>query len=280
MNTVAKNIKALRIQGAQSIARAAVNELYLVYKKKPKQYKLVYKELVAARPTEPMLRNALAFLRHGIEKKQSAKTYQKLIKHFTGSNDLIAKHVATILKSKQTVYTHCHSHTVIKGIIKAKRIKVTNTETRPLYQGRQTAKDLAKHGIKVTHYVDSAMRLAIKQADVVLLGADAILANGDVINKIGSELVCLLAKYYKKPVYICTNAWKYDPKTRFGFEEIIEKRHSAEVWKKPPKNVKISNYAFEKIDRKLITGMITEMGMISPKDVKVILAAYPWMKKL
>ena len=66
----------------------------------------------------------------------------------------------------------------------------------------------------------------------------------NVINKIGSEMFCEAAKSKEIPVYICTDSWKFDVATIFGFDEIIEKRHETEVWSDKPKNIKISNYAF------------------------------------
>ncbi|MDP7141063.1 MAG: ribose 1,5-bisphosphate isomerase, partial [Candidatus Woesearchaeota archaeon] len=165
------------------------------------------------------------------------------------------------------IFTHCHSSTVINILKKAKQMKksfeVHNTETRPLFQGRTTAKELSKLNIPVTHYVDSAMRLALKKADIVLLGADAITPE-KAINKIGSEVIAELANKYDIPVYVCCNSWKFDYHTIFGFEEEIETRKEKEIWKNPPKNTKICNYAFEKINLNLVTAIISEIGDYRP----------------
>ena len=79
-------------------------------------------------------------------------------------------------------------------------------------------------------------------------------------------------------MYVCTNSWKFDPETIFGFEEEIEERAPREVWEKPPKNVTIDNHAFEKVDPDLISGVITELGVYEPQVlVEEIKRAYPWM---
>jgi ribose 1,5-bisphosphate isomerase len=183
-----------------------------------------------------------------------------------------------------TIFTHCHSNTVIDVLKKAKsqrkRFSVNNTETRPLFQGRITAKQLSRLNIKVTHFVDSAARLAIKDSNIMLIGCDAITSEGKVINKIGSEMFSEIASKHETSVYVCTHSWKFDPKTIFGFETIIEKRNAKEIWPRPPKKVKISNYTFEKINPDLITGIISELGIHPPEVfLQEVKKVYPWMLK-
>ena len=145
-------------------------------------------------------------------------------------------------------------------------------------QGRITAKDLSNEKIPVTLFVDSAMRLAIKEADMCFIGADAITSDFKVINKIGSELAADTAKHFNVPFYVVTDSWKFDPQTIFGAEEPIEKRSSREIWDKVPKGVKISNYIFEKINPKTINGVISELGVLSLQNfVKTVQTNYPWM---
>ena len=144
---------------------------------------------------------------------------------------------------------------------KGKKFEVFNTETRPLLQGRKTAKELAKSGIKVTMVVDSAARDAIKNSDVMIIGADAVLSDGSVINKIGSGLFSQIAHDFKKQVYIAADSWKFSRKN-----VKIEERAYGEIWKKAPESVKIKNPAFERIEPKYITGIISELGILRPKD--------------
>jgi len=180
------------------------------------------------------------------------------------------------------VFTHCHSSTVIEILKQAnkqgKRFTVHNTETRPKFQGRLTAQELARLGIPVVHYVDSAARLALKKADIMLIGADAITTEGKVINKIGSELMAEVAEKWDVSLYVCSDSWKFDPKSVFGYEEEIEKRKPTEIWPTAPKGVKIDNFAFEKVNPDLITGIISELGIYKPTIfVEEVKRAYPWM---
>jgi len=113
----------------------------------------------------------------------------------------------------------------------------------------------------------------------VLLGCDAITPT-KIINKIGSELFCEVAASYKIPVYICTNSWKFDPKTLFDYDEEIETRSPKEVWEQPPKGVTIDNHAFENINPGLVKGIISELGVLSFKRfLKEVIRKYPHLKK-
>lgn len=246
LEKIYSDIKEVRIQGATNIAKAAVKAYLMV----PSKANII--KLRRLRPTEPMLSNALALLEKG-EK-------DKVLSHFDEAQEKINKNVISLIKNEQTIFTHCHSTNVIKALIyskeKRKKFLVYNTETRPLYQGRQTAKELSQAGIMVTNFVDSGMHQAIKESDIVLIGCDAIVKNG-IINKIGSAAIADIAWIYKKPVYVVADSWKYSPKN-----VKIEERDFHEVWKKH-KNIKIRNPAFEKVDKKYIRGIVSELGILS-----------------
>ncbi len=240
-------IKEVRIQGATNVAKAAI-EAYMLkpdYENKRK--------LLSLRPTEPALSNALNF----IEKLGK----KKVLAHFSDAQKKINSAVLKMVFNGMKIYTHCHSTNVVKALIyakkKGKKFEVYNTETRPLYQGRITAKELAANGIKVTTFVDSAILEAVKQVDIVLLGADAIMKDG-IINKVGSATIAELAADHKKPVYVVADSWKFSPKN-----VRIEERDFHEVWKGAPKEVRIRNPAFEKVDKKHIKGIVSEYGVLT-----------------
>src|SRR3989344_4941843 len=241
------DIKKVRIQGATNIAKAAIK----TYMLKPTLDNK--KKLLSLRPTEPTLSNALNFF----DKFGARKT----LAHFSNAQKKINNFVFKLVKNGMIIYTHCHSTNTIKALIYAKKMgknfEVYNTETRPLFQGRITAKELSKNGIKVTDFVDSALLEAVKKSDLVLLGADAIVSSG-VINKVGSGTIAELALAHKKPLYIVADSWKFSPRN-----VKIEERDFHEVWKNAPRNIKIRNPAFEKIEKKYIKGIISEYGMFS-----------------
>ncbi|MBI5872076.1 hypothetical protein HZB88_03235 [archaeon] len=265
-----KNIKSLKIQGAENIAKAAVKAW-----DKAKNKAVAERKLVKARPTEPMVRNVLKIL-------FIKRDVKSLLKKLEEDEKKIVKYGAEKIESGNIVYTHCHSSTVVSILkeakLQGKKFEVHNTETRPFFQGRITATELAKLKIPVTMFVDSAAHNAIRSANLMLLGCDAILSNGNVINKIGSKLMVEVAAKYEIPVYICTHSWKFDPLTLYGIERKIEQRATDEIWKNPPKGVKISNFVFEKIDPNKITAIISELGVLKPEVfIEEVKKNYPWM---
>ncbi|MEM4271600.1 MAG: hypothetical protein QXD13_00710 [Candidatus Pacearchaeota archaeon] len=250
LHKIYKDIKEVKIQGATNIAKAALEAYSLKPDTKNK------KILLSLRPTEPTLSNALNFA--------DKLGKNKVIEHFSNAQKKINKFVLKIIKNRAKIYTHCHSTNVVKALIyaheKGKKFEVYNTETRPLFQGRKTAKELAKHRIKVTTFVDAALDDAVSESNLILLGADAILRTG-AINKIGSEAIAEIAFIRKKPLYIVADSWKFSPKN-----VPIEERDFREVWKNAPKKIKIRNPAFEKIDKKYIKAIISEYGILKFND--------------
>lgn len=250
-NQICKEIKQVHIQGARDVAKKAFFAYKLIPTEKSKHV------LMLLRPTEPLLQNIL--------KKADELSYSQLIQYFKKNQQIINKQVFKLIKNNSVIFTHCHSSSVVQALIytkkKGKKFEVYNTETRPLFQGRKTAKELKKAGIKVTMFVDSAAATAIEKedsedkvhADLVLFGTDAILKKG-VINKIGSGMFAEIAHANNVPVYIVADSWKYAKKIK------IENRNSNEIWS--TKKVLIKNPAFELIKRRYVTGIISELGIL------------------
>ncbi len=251
INNTIKKIKQVKIQGARNIAKAALKAYNLDKTKETKQ------KLINARPTEPLLVNTL--------EKYEKVGYKKTLEHFDSAQEKINRYVKKTIKRDSVVFTHCHSTNVVNALIyshKHKKFEVYNTETRPLFQGRITSKELSKEGIKVTQFVDSAIRVALlkqqhtKKVSAVFLGADAILKSG-IVNKIGSALIAETAYENKIPVYIVADSWKYTSHVN------LEQRHFHEVWNTRNKKIKIRNPAFEFVPKKFIKSIISELGILS-----------------
>ncbi len=277
-------IKALKIQGAQQIALAGAKSLSGC--RSIEELKRAAALLEASRPTEPSLRNALGFILSGFSKVNFQRQLKDKIAHvenyFEKANQEIAMCGARLIKQGFVVFTHCHSSAVMGILIKARhngiKFIVHNTETRPFFQGRVTAKELARENIEVVHFVDSAARQALKKADLMLVGADAITSEGFVVNKVGTEMYAEVANSYQIPVYVCTPSWKFDGKTKFGFEVELEERYSKEVWDKPPRGVRISNVVFDKTHPRLITGIVSEFGVTTLADfIDQVKSTYEWI---
>jgi len=251
---IVDDIKKVKIQGASNIAKAALSAYFILPSAKSK------KILLGSRPTEPMMARVL----------QMADKFpeRKILEHFKKAQNAINMFLLRIIKDKDTIFTHCHSTNVSKALIyahkKGKKFQVFNTETRPLYQGRKTAKELSKAGIKVTMFTDSALATAMEKESKkdrefvtkVFIGADALLKQG-IINKIGSRTISEFAKMNKIPVYVVADSWKFTEK-----KVPIEQRKLNEVWDKAPRNIKIKNPAFEFVPEKYITKIISEFGVM------------------
>lgn len=253
-NQIVKDIKNVKIQGARNIAKKALYAYSLIPTKKSK------KILLSLRLTEPMMKNILNMAEKG-------KSINEINKHFNSSQEKINKNVSKTIKNKDVIFTHCHSTNVVNALIYAKKkgkgFEVYNTETRPLFQGRKTSQELKMAGIKVTMFIDSAMKQAIDNSSIIFLGADAILKKG-VINKIGSGLIAETAGDNigeKIPIYIVADSWKFTKN-----KVPIENRKLNEVWDKAPKNIKIKNPAFEFIPKQYIKAIISELGTLSYND--------------
>jgi len=200
---------------------------------------------------------------------------------------------AELLKDGCTVLTHCNAGglaTVDYGTALApvyvakdqgKTIRVFADETRPLLQGaRLTAWELHQSGIDVTLITDNmAARVMFEgRIDAVLVGADRIARNGDVANKIGTYGVAVLAREHGIPFYVCAPLSTFDARMASGAEIPIEQRGAEEVacgfgQRTAPEGVRIYNPAFDVTPARLVTGIVTEVGLIERPDQQSVEAA-------
>jgi ribose 1,5-bisphosphate isomerase len=292
LEKVYRRLKTLKIQGATAVAQAIAENLILYIQKR--QGRLKFKKaadyLLSARPTEAMAQNGVDYILAPLAatpSSQRKEVIQKKGREFSQitekTKEAIARNGVKLIQSSSVVFTHCHSSSVEGVLKKAKeggnKFEVINTETRPLFQGRITAKNLLKSGIPVTMIVDSAGASFLswypKKIDVLMVGADAVLQDGSTVNKIGSYGLSLAAAQNGVPVYVAASLLKY------AFSEIeIERRGPEEIWPNPPVGLEIINLAFDEIPADYIKGFVTEAGIIKPKDFsKKALELYPWLNE-
>lgn len=282
-----EKIKNLSIQGATNVAIYGVRAfaqhagtVTLEGKELFAHLELVVQQLSNVRVTEPGLKNGLRYVMTGIcidGKDKAIQHGEHYIGLLESAKRKIFKIGAERIRDNSVVLTHCHSSITVGIFLEAanqgREFEVITTETRPLYQGRKTARILLQNNIHVTHIVDSAMRWAMNQYNphMVFLGADAITVEGVALNKIGSRLCSLAAKEEHIPLYICTSLLKYDQNTSIGRLSEIEMRSPFEIWNEDvPAGITIKNPAFETIDRGHIAAYITETGLIPPQTVSLI----------
>lgn len=301
-----EDIKNLYIQGATNVAISTFEgmKIYIELSREESKEKFlstlfeIGKQLAYARDNEPLARNGVTYLKHFFGQQFSVLPEISVMKReFT---TLCDKYLALIEETKQKildnnsrnllnydkVLTHCHSSTavsLIKAIGKGDNdFEVVCTETRPRFQGRKTALSLLEAKIKTTLITDSAAESFVigrgsVPIDVVFIGCDQITSKGHAINKIGSWGISMAAYYAGKPVYVVTPLLKIDSNS-FLESVKIEVRESREIWDDAPKDLHIFNPAFEIVDNVLITGYLTEFGLIHPTNVEnIVKEQYPWI---
>jgi methylthioribose-1-phosphate isomerase len=308
-NEVADVIRRLVVRGAPAIGVSAGFGLALAAQQSKaktlpelmRDLDIAFKVLQATRPTAV---NLFWALQRVMGKGKRAKTLEeakrvvlnealKMAQEDIETNRKIGAHGLKILRDGDMVLTHCNAGSLATvaygtalGVIRAardsgKRLSVIATETRPVMQGsRLTAFELLHDGIDVSLITDTAVghMMAIGAVNRVIVGADRVLRTGHVFNKIGTYQVAILANKHNVPFYVAA------PLSTFDFESspadvIIEDRSVDEVVKVgkrriAPKGVRVFNPAFDMTPPELITGIITEKGVLNPpfdKNLKSLL---------
>jgi methylthioribose-1-phosphate isomerase len=199
---------------------------------------------------------------------------------------------AALLPNPATVLTHCNAGALATagwgtalGVIRSavsqgKTIAVLADETRPLLQGsRLTAWELKRDGIKVTVIADNAAGYCMRKGmvDAVVVGADRIARNGDVVNKIGTFQVATLARRHNIPFYVAAPLSTVDTSLSCGEEIIIEEREASEVSELEGRQiaapeVEVFNPAFDVTPAELVTAIICEKGVVRSPFAKALCA--------
>lgn len=306
IDKVARDVKSIKIQGATNIAKASIGALFDFSKKFKGESKKGFlgeirkngRKLAWARPNEPLNQNLLALIIAKSKNDKNADIKEKVAnfqKYCVETLGLISRNEESVTangvklvgniyakeKKRINIFTHCSSSSVFKIIFGAHKagmpVKVYNSETRPRFQGRIMAKNLAKAGIDATMMTDSAAPFVISKnnpdgisIDLIIIGADFISEDGAVLNKIGSYSLALAAKNAGVPFYAATSLLKVGKDVGSYREIEIEKRDPTELWRKSPKGLKAINYAFDTVPPEYLSGLITEFGVLKPKDVKEI----------
>jgi translation initiation factor 2B subunit (eIF-2B alpha/beta/delta family) len=231
--------------------------------------------LANTRPSMSSIANKIGYLFNELDKVDTLNEYRsrfseignKIINNSSKNRKLIAEHLEMLAKEVESIFTYSYSSTVLDVIREIGYTNILITESRPMLEGRQLAKELGEEGFEVLLVVDGAAAMYIESADICLLGADSVQFNGSVINKVGSKLLGYAAKDQGIPLYILCDTYKFNVLNYLGDSIILEEKDSEEV-SEPLKNVTIKNPYFEVIPPKLITGVITEEGFMEPLDIR------------
>ena len=304
--TVADAIRTLKVRGAPAIGVTAAMGVALGaqainamdYSSFAQAVFKICDELATTRPTAVNLFWAIERMRHKLEslraqpvsaiKQALVVESQAILEEDIRLCKTMGQHGAELIRDGQTVLTHCNAGSLATagygtalGVIRAaweqgKKIKVIADETRPVLQGaRLTAWELMQDQIPVTLITDNMAGSLMRQGKIHLcvVGADRIAANGDVANKIGTYSVAVLAKAHNIPFYVAAPYSTIDLKTQSGADIPIEQRNPSEVTTihgshpVAPQGVAVYNPAFDVTPAELITGIITERGVLKPSEL-------------
>ncbi|MBQ1476690.1 MAG: S-methyl-5-thioribose-1-phosphate isomerase [Erysipelotrichaceae bacterium] len=294
-------IKTLQVRGAPAIGIFAGYCMYifskkwkdLSYEEFKKKYEEVGAYLNSSRPTAVNLSWALRRMKKIVEENADIPTILTLLKKEAVAiheEDIamckaISEYGLSLLKPGDGIITHCNTGPLatsrygtaigpmLLGNERGLDFRVYADETRPLLQGaRLTSYELQRAGVDVTLICDNMASIVMKNGwvDYVFFGCDRIAANGDVANKIGSSGLAIIAKHYGIPVYSLGPSSTIDLNTPTGDDIKIELRDPDEIktmWYEKPMalpETKCYNPSFDVTDHTLLSGIITEKGIVRP----------------
>ena len=281
----AEKIRSMEIRGAGRIANAAAASL--------RDYALAFQAssleefnsgvrqvaniLLNTRPTAVSLSNAIRMVtRYRAEDLDSARqamvaNAERFIENSQKAVEKIGLIGSRRIRDGDTVLTHCNSLAAISVISTAhkagKKIRVIATESRPRFQGITTIGMLEEMGIETELIVDSAARSVMSEVDLVVVGADVITANGNLVNKIGTAQIALCAQEARTSFMVAAETYKFSPGTILGELVTIEERDPEEVLPEISKyrHVRVRNPAFDITPHQYIDLICTEAGAIPPE---------------
>lgn len=271
-------IKTMKVRGAPAIGVAAAFGMALA-ELEGVDLENAGEEIKSARPTAVNLFWAVdRVLKSDNALEEALKMYDEDIE----TNKAIGKYGAEVIDDGDTILTHCNAgalacvdYGTALGVIRAafeegKKIKVICDETRPFCQGAKLSVfEMQQENIPVKLIVDNAAARMMQTGKVnkVVVGADRV-AKGGIANKIGTLMVALAAKRFDVPFYVAA------PKSTFDFENSIydtkiEERDPNEVLyfggcRVAPEGTEVENPSFDIVPSDLITGIITEEGILEP----------------
>jgi len=298
---VAEAIKKMKIRGAPAIGVAAAFGMALAaYSSKAENYEIFIKDMKKAKKCLALTRPTALNLFWALNRIMNLITINKDIDLFKlkdiilqesktiAQEDIkvnkdIGRYGSSLIKDGDNILTHCNAGALATvdygtalGVIRTafisegKNIHIYVDETRPVLQGaRLTAWELKQEKIPFTLITDNTAGFLMfkNKIDLIIVGADRIALNGDVVNKIGTYSLSVLAQENKVPFYVAAPLSTIDLSLRTGNMIPIEERDPEEVThilgkEIAPKGIKVFNPAFDLTPNRYVIGIITEKGII------------------
>jgi translation initiation factor eIF-2B subunit delta len=259
-----KDLRSDRERGARQLALAALEALASVTDDDRAEFRESARALAFARPMMAAVQNAVALAwSNCLAGSEPAAAVQDAIDSIEIAPEgmtLAARSIAP----RDTIMTYSYSSTVVELLSRLKTRRAIISEARPLGEGLAQARELRSAGIAVTFITEAQIALFVQEADAVIVGADTILPEGDLINKIGTRLLALAANDAGIPFYSVTETLKVAAPSEpmpFAPEEGRRREITSARW------LEVRNVYFEATPGRLLTGYITEDGIIKPGKI-------------
>lgn len=282
-------IKADRVHGASELALMALRVMKSAITDEPAnspdallaRLTNVAWHLHRTRQSMASLTNATAFVLYHVKKEFNQLTQvsnlqariSEIIDEYEtkcrNASHIISRETRRLLAENTTILTHSYSGTVVNAVLGSNRknLHIIVTESRPLNEGVKTAKRLSEK-YDVTLITDAQAGHFIGQADIVLIGADTVLSDGTVVNKVGTHLIALAAERNNVPVYSLCQSDKLQPLAHDNEPTIgLEEKDGSEVISERVENVNVRNIYFDFTAANLIRGIVTEYGILTSSDI-------------
>lgn len=183
-----------------------------------------------------------------------------------GALALISDGITIVTLSYSTTVQHALRHAQRAG----RRFRVVCGESRPILEGRQTAAILADYGIPTQLVIDAELPAHIARAQLVLVGADMLSTHG-LVNKVGTYGMALTARVNGVAFYALCGSEKF---LLPGFRQLEQlDRPRSEIWAEAPQNVHIRNRYFDLTPLELLSGIVTERGILPVAAIEAWLAS-------
>jgi ribose 1,5-bisphosphate isomerase len=231
--------------------------------------------IARGRPSMAPIANKLGALVTGLnntllldELRQTVKhRVSELIEESNENERTLVDHCKRIFVDCERVMTFSYSSTVERILLDLGISEAVLTESRPKYEGRELAKALASAGLHVTLGVDSAICKLMRNVDAVIVGADSVLYDGSIVNKVGTYPLALASREMGVHLYSVCDTWKFNVLHYLGNEVVLEEKELEEV-AADLKGVEVKNPYFEIVPGNLVYGVITERGLMSLHDIE------------
>ncbi|MFC1940143.1 translation initiation factor eIF-2B [Chloroflexota bacterium] len=286
-----EEIRDDKTHGASELARQAVNVLRIAAERSQaantgeflQEQKEIRQELISTHPAMAPLFNITRRLADAIAVKARRMDMDSLRQLTISKADeiisdslqavaQIAKYGSRIVADGDRIMTHSYSSTVVAVLKEAftnhRDIEVITTRSGPGRTGERIAYELGLHGIPVTYIDDTAVGLYIATVNKVMVGADRVCADGEIINGIGTYQLALASGKANIPFYVLCETLKFDPRLSSNEVELEEAEPSEVVDPaRLPPGVRIKNPYFDITPLELVTAVVTENGLLTAKKL-------------